>query len=69
MRGLQVMTTAQRVTFEFCGTNYIFTVNQATVEGAENSKGLERGIITSDTFIVFEAAPNSGIKVYLLFPP
>ncbi|ONK75683.1 uncharacterized protein A4U43_C03F19450 [Asparagus officinalis] len=59
----QVMTVGQRVLFEFCGTNYIFTVNQAMVEGAEKSKGLVRGIITSDTYIVFETVPNSGIKV------
>ncbi|KAJ6852830.1 vesicle-fusing ATPase-like [Iris pallida] len=59
----QVMTAGQKVSFEFCGTNYIFTVNQAMVEGEENSKGLERGIITKDTYIVFEATPNSGIKI------
>ncbi|ONK70090.1 uncharacterized protein A4U43_C05F30130 [Asparagus officinalis] len=59
----QVMTVGQRVLFEFCGTNYIFTVNQAMVEGAKKSKGLERGIITSDTYIVFGTIPNSGIKV------
>lgn len=59
----QVMTVGQKVTFEFCGTNYIFTVSQASVEGAERSKALERGIITSDTYIVFEASSNSGIKI------
>ncbi|KAH7676371.1 vesicle-fusing ATPase protein [Dioscorea alata] len=59
----QVMTTGQKVSFEFCGTNYIFTVNQATLEGQESSKGLERGFITADTYIVFETSPNSGIKI------
>ncbi|KAJ0979968.1 hypothetical protein J5N97_015442 [Dioscorea zingiberensis] len=60
----QVMTTGQKVSFEFCGTNYIFTVNQATLEGGqESSKGLERGFITADTYFVFEASPNSGIKI------
>lgn len=61
---MQVMTTGQKVLFEYCGVNYIFTVNQAMVEGAENSKGVERGIITPDTYIVFETIPNSGIKVH-----
>ncbi|XP_039129363.1 vesicle-fusing ATPase [Dioscorea cayenensis subsp. rotundata] len=59
----QVMTTGQKVSFEFCGTNYIFTVNQAALEGQESSKGLERGFITADTYIVFETSPNSGIKI------
>ncbi|KAM0954533.1 putative vesicle-fusing ATPase [Dioscorea sansibarensis] len=59
----QVMTTGQKVSFEFCGTNYIFTVNQATLEGQESSKGLERGFLTADTYIVFETSPNSGIKI------
>ncbi|ONK79076.1 uncharacterized protein A4U43_C01F2650 [Asparagus officinalis] len=58
----QVVTVGQRVLFELCGTNYIFTVNQAMVEGADKSKGLERGSITPDTYIVFETIPNSGIK-------
>ncbi|KAG1367803.1 Vesicle-fusing ATPase [Cocos nucifera] len=59
----QVMTTGQRVSFEFCGTNYIFTVNQAMLEGQEDSKAMERGMISNDTYFVFEASPNSGIKI------
>ncbi|RLM93965.1 hypothetical protein C2845_PM08G25320 [Panicum miliaceum] len=59
----QVMTTGQKVTFEFCGTNYIFTVNQAMLEGQESSTPLDRGFLSSDTYIIFEAAPNLGIKV------
>jgi hypothetical protein len=62
---LQVMTTGQRVPFEFYGTNYIFTVNQALLEGQESSTPLDRGFLSSDTYIIFEAAPNSGIKVLL----
>lgn len=60
---LQVMTSGQRVPFEFYGTNYVFTVNQALLEGQENSTPLDRGFLSSDTYIIFEAAPNSGIKV------
>lgn len=62
---LQVMTSGQRVPFEFYGTNYIFTVNQALQEGQESSTPLDRGFLSSDTYIIFEAAPNSGIKVPL----
>ncbi|CAK7350585.1 unnamed protein product [Dovyalis caffra] len=59
----QVMTSGQRVTFEYHGNNYIFTVNQAVVEGREDSNDIERGMISSDTFIVFEALNSSGIKI------
>jgi vesicle-fusing ATPase len=57
------MTLGQRVPFEFHGTNYVFTVNQALLEGQESSTPLDRGFLSSDTYIIFEAAPNSGIKV------
>nr|CAD1824139.1 unnamed protein product [Ananas comosus var. bracteatus] len=59
----QVMTTGQRVSFEFYGTNYIFTVNQAMLEGQETSRPMERGMISMDTYIIFEASQNSGIKI------
>ena len=61
---MQVMTAGQRVSFEHKGINYIFTVNQAAVEGQEKSDALERGMISSDTYIVFETSDASGIKVY-----
>ena len=60
----QVMTAGQRVSFEFHGNNYIFTVIQAAVEGQEKSSTIERGMISSDTYIVFETSNASGIKVY-----
>ncbi|KAL3740111.1 hypothetical protein ACJRO7_021400 [Eucalyptus globulus] len=59
----QVMTVGQRVTFEYHGNNYVFTVNQAAVEGQERSNAPERGMISNDTYIVFEASNASGIKV------
>ncbi|WOL11103.1 vesicle-fusing ATPase [Canna indica] len=59
----QIMTTGQRVSFEFYGTNYTFTVNQALLEGQDDSKGLDRGMISRETYFVFEASPNSGIKI------
>lgn len=62
------MTTGQKVSFEFCGTNYIFTVNQALLEGQVDATGLDRGIISTETYFVFEASPNSGIKVQFPTP-
>lgn len=59
------MTTGQRVTFEYLGNGYVFTVNQAVVEGQEKSKGIERGIIASETYIIFETSNSSGIKVII----
>ncbi|RZC50918.1 hypothetical protein C5167_019340 [Papaver somniferum] len=59
----QVMTAGQRVSFEYHGTNYIFTVNQAAVEGEEKSNNLERGMISNDTYFVFEASNATGIKI------
>lgn len=59
----QVVTAEQKVIFEYHGTNYVFTVSQAVVEGHENSKALERGMISKDTYIVFEASRESNIKI------
>ncbi|KAF7144788.1 hypothetical protein RHSIM_Rhsim04G0021300 [Rhododendron simsii] len=59
----QVMTAGQRVTFEYHGNGYIFTVNQAAVEGQEKPDSIERGIITTETYIVFEVSKSSGIKI------
>ncbi|XP_044483543.1 vesicle-fusing ATPase-like [Mangifera indica] len=61
--GNQVMTAGQKVIFEYHGNNYIFTVNQAVVEGQEKSNAVERGMISNDTYIVFEASNASGIKI------
>ncbi|KAK9906961.1 hypothetical protein M0R45_002575 [Rubus argutus] len=57
----QVMTAGQRVSFEHKGTNYIFTVNQAV--GPEESTSTERGMISSETYFVFEAPSANGIKI------
>ncbi|XP_059662642.1 vesicle-fusing ATPase-like [Cornus florida] len=59
----QVMTSGQRVTFEYHGNGYIFTVNRAAVEGQEEPISPERGIISADTYVVFEASNSSGIKI------
>ena len=60
---MQVMTTGQRVMLEYHGNAFIFTVSQAVVEGKEKSNSIERGIISTETYIVFEAPKSSGIKV------
>ncbi|KAM6550216.1 hypothetical protein CsatB_000024 [Cannabis sativa] len=57
------MTSGQKVSFEYHGNNYIFTVNQAAIEGQEKSSGPERGMISNDTYIVFETSNQSGIKI------
>lgn len=57
------MTTGQKFTFEYYGNGFISTVNQAVLEGQEKSKSIERGMITTETYIVFEASNASGIKV------
>ncbi|KOM31050.1 hypothetical protein LR48_Vigan01g060500 [Vigna angularis] len=59
----QVMTVGQKVLFEYHGNNYSFTVSQATVEGQQKSNSLERGMISDDTYIVFETSRDSGIKI------
>ncbi|XP_059076077.1 vesicle-fusing ATPase [Cryptomeria japonica] len=59
----QVFTVGQRASFEYCGTNYIFTVNNVAVEGLDDSENVERGILSEETYFVFEAPPNSGIKI------
>nr|GME05322.1 vesicle-fusing ATPase [Ipomoea batatas] len=61
--GNQVMTAGQKVTFEYHGNGYIFTVNQAQIEGHSKSNKIERGLLSSETYIIFEAANGSGIKI------
>jgi vesicle-fusing ATPase len=59
----QVLTVGQKATFEYHGTNYILTVNRADVEGQDHTNGIERGLLSKDTYIVFEASNASGIKI------
>ncbi|KAH6764278.1 AAA-type ATPase family protein [Perilla frutescens var. frutescens] len=59
----QIMTTGQRVTFEYHGNGYIFTVNQVTVGVQDKSNVMDRGLIAPDTYIIYEAPNSSGIKI------
>ncbi|KAF6155840.1 hypothetical protein GIB67_039171 [Kingdonia uniflora] len=59
-----VMTAGQTVSFEYHGSKYKFTVIQADLEKQETSnETLERGILSDETYIVFEASNASGIKI------
>nr|XP_011463563.1 PREDICTED: vesicle-fusing ATPase-like [Fragaria vesca subsp. vesca] len=57
----QVLTAGQKVSFEYHGTNYIFKVNQA-VRSEESTPVDERGMISSETYFIFEAPSGNGIK-------
>ncbi|XP_039016685.1 vesicle-fusing ATPase-like [Hibiscus syriacus] len=59
----QVMTVGQKVTFEYHGNNYIFTISEAQLVGQETSGAPERGMISGDTYFIFDAQNSSGIKV------
>ncbi|CAM6081989.1 unnamed protein product [Calypogeia fissa] len=66
----QVMTIGQSVSFEYNGTNYIFTVKETkTVEEAKDSiegnttMESNRGLWTNDTSITLETAGTSGISI------
>jgi vesicle-fusing ATPase len=62
------MTAGQKVLFEHQGINYSFTVSQVTVEGQQRSSSIDRGMISDDTFMIFEASRDSGIKAsFLIF--
>ncbi|VVA95303.1 unnamed protein product [Arabis nemorensis] len=64
----QVLTVGQRATFEYHGTNYILTVNQAVAEGQEQSNGIKRGMICEDACFVFEAS-NAIQSILLILQP
>ncbi|KAE8708881.1 Vesicle-fusing ATPase [Hibiscus syriacus] len=59
----QVMTVGQKITFEYHGNNYIFTISEAQLVGQETSGAPERGMISDDTYFIFDAQNSSGIKV------
>ena len=62
---VQVMTVGQKVFFEYHGNNYSFTVSQAAFESHQKSN--YRGMISDDTYIVFETSHDSGIKASFPF--
>ena len=58
---MQIFTIGQKLTFEFCGTNYIFTISAVTVE--KEGATPFRALLNETSSFVFEAKPNDGIKL------
>ena len=59
----QVFTVGQKAAVEYCGNNFLVTVNSMLVEGAPDGVRNSRGLMIPDTGLVFEAAHNSAIKI------
>lgn len=59
----QVFTTGQKAAVEYCGNNYLVTVNSMLVSGTPEGVTSQRGCLVPDTSFVFEAAHNSAIKI------
>eukprot|EP00898_Chlorokybus_atmophyticus_P000543 jgi/Chlat1/148/Chrsp1S00225 len=57
----QPFSVNQKVTFEWCGTNYLLSVTAVLVQGDESSS--TRGMLAKDTAFVFEMAPGASIQV------
>ena len=59
----QVFTVGQKAAVEYCGNNYLLSVNHVVVEGAREGVTSLRGMFTPSTAVVYEASSNSGIKI------
>lgn len=59
----QVFTIGQKAAIEYCGNNYLISVNHLIVEGAREGVTTLRGMFTPSTAVVYEASSNSGIKI------
>ena len=59
----QVFTVGQKAAVEYCGNNYLVTVNSMLVDGAAFGVTSMRGSMTPETKFVFEAPHGSGIKI------
>ena len=55
--------TGQKAAVEYCGNNYLVTVNSMLVSGTPEGVTSQRGCLVADTSFVFEAAHNSAIKI------
>lgn len=63
---MQVFTLLQRVSFEYLGLNYTFCVTNVHRHGDLKKDNQLRGILDSNTLIIFETQSNSGIKVVFI---
>ena len=59
----QVFTVGQKAAVEYCGNNFLFTVNSVLVAGVQPGVTSLRALLTPATSFVFEAAHNSAIKI------
>ena len=59
----QVFTVGQKAAVEYCGNNYLVTINSLLVSGAGEGVTSQRGCLVPDTSFVFEAAHGSAIKI------
>lgn len=58
-----VFTEDQRVTFEYVGVNYLFSVTGLLVEAQEEKQTVRRGQLGPKTAFVFQAKTGGGIKI------
>ena len=63
LRRRRYITVGQKAAVEYCGNNYLFTVNSLLVADVPDGVTSMRGLLTSETSFVFEAAHNSAIKI------
>ena len=59
----QVLTIGQKVAVEYCGQNYLITLNHLMVDGAREGVTTLRGMFTPSTAVAYDASSNSGIKI------
>jgi len=59
----QVMTIGQKLAVEYCGQNYLVTLNHLMVDGSREGVTTLRGMFTTSTAVIYDAAANSGIKI------
>ena len=59
----QVFTVGQKAAVEYCGNNFLITVNSMLVENSPDGVRNSRGCMIPDTGLIFEAAHNSAIKI------
>ena len=59
----QVFTVGQKAAVEYCGNNFLVTVNSMLVENSPDGVRNSRGCMIPDTGLIFEAAHNSAIKI------
>ncbi|KAL5989874.1 hypothetical protein ACLOJK_010769 [Asimina triloba] len=57
----EVMKRGQRVSFEYCGVNYIFTVSQTAVE---NEEGMNQGMVSTETYLIVNQRQATSSNIF-----